>query len=190
MLSDEVHKAIVGRYPHCLATLSEITKDTNASRSLCPGSENFLDFDKVSECYCLRSDKPETVDMLANGRNFLVLVEFKSGKIQNKKDRMSIANKLLSSLLLLEQISCSCIEASLKKWVEMECVFVLVYDLSVNPRTQSTPTRIHEIVQHMNSQSIRFGLQKYNNLYAQVLTLSPHNFMTFITRYDLQHVKI
>lgn len=118
-----------------------------------------------ADSFCLVKKQPE---------GYPVLVEFKSGKV-NDKTAKNVREKMCNSILTLEAIFN-------KKWTELRksLIFILVYNKeNNNNRESSNPKQFMD--DHLNNKAngstILFGLRRYNKIYyKQVLTLTEEQF--------------
>ncbi len=150
-------------YGDCQRTLTEISYDDANERILCVGEDKFIDFDRVAQKYFCGKNKPATVDMLAFGREHVLLVEFKAGK-NVKVEKLKLQFKLLASILLYERVAAAIVNLDALKLVSTKFVYLVVFDPQNCP---SSSARTKGIQNHLDKVKVRFGIDKYKGSFLE-----------------------
>jgi len=144
-------------YGDCQRTLTEISYDEANERTFCVSEDKYLDFDRLAQKYFAGKNQPATVDLLAFGREHVLLVEFKAGK-NVKVEKQQLQFKLLTSILLYERIAATLVNLNALELVSTKFVYLVVFDPENCPPSSA---RTKGIVKHLDKVKVRFGVDKY-----------------------------
>lgn len=177
------------------ATLKETSKDDSNPRDiqfLTLSEIAAISFDLVKRKYAnslgLSEEVASSVDAIVQLKEGILFIEFKNGKVENRK----IKDKAKDSLLIFLDIVSENIIYS-----RNNIDFILVYNSEGNPlpnqmqkgQLQETPSRLtieYHVTEKAKEELIRFGLEKYKKLYFRnVHTYTKEMFEEYLNKLGL-----
>lgn len=173
LTQSDIETIVRKEFDDCLAPLREISLDSENNVIMVDRPERFFHYDKITESVYKGGNCPKSPDMLLFGKNSLVFVEFKNGKIHSS-DRVNIKLKALEgSFIVLHKIISNFRDIEPEDICKLKKSYILVYNEAKNPRRF-----IHD---HLFSKGARFGLSLYQGMFfVKVKTVPPEVFSRII----------